>query len=122
MLGELFERIERKSQISHALSSYEALRKKRTTRIVQESAALRKIFHMEDGERQRERDRQLREDEPFEGFPHRWADPCFQKWLFGYDAFEEVENMWPRRKSLSENSSQVDITNDPCNKATCERC
>lgn len=77
---------------------------------------------MEDGERQKERDRQLLEEEPSEGFPHRWADPCFQEWLFGYDAFEEVEKVWPRRKSLSGNASQIDITNGPCNKAVCERC
>ena len=122
VLGELFARIERKAQIPVALSCYEELRKKRTTRVVQESAALRDTFHLENGERQRERDRQLREDEPFEGFPHRWADPCFQKWLFGYDAFGEVEKVWPGRKSLSGNSSQIDITNDAYGKAICERC
>lgn len=51
---------------------------------------------MEDGTRQQERDRQLTEQEPFEGYPNRWADPVFQEWLFGYDAFAEVERAWKR--------------------------
>ena len=71
---------------------------------------------MEDGDKQRERDRQLLEDEPFEGFPNRWADPQFQKWLFGYDAFEEVDKAWPRRESSSCKPYVVDIANGPCNK------
>ncbi len=53
---------------------------------------------MTDGERQQERDRQLTEHEPFEGYPNRWADPVFQEWLFGYDAFTEVDKAWRRYK------------------------
>lgn len=53
---------------------------------------------MTDGERQRERDRQLTEHEPFEGYPNRWADPVFQEYLFGYDAFAEVDMAWERYK------------------------
>lgn len=53
---------------------------------------------MTDGERQQERDRQLIEQEPFEGYPNRWADPVFQEWLFGYDAFVEVDKAWKRYK------------------------
>ena len=51
---------------------------------------------MVDGKRQMERDRQLLEHEPFEGFPNRWADPVFQDWLFGYDAFKEADAAWNR--------------------------
>ncbi len=53
---------------------------------------------MVDGPRQQERDRQLSQHEPFEGYPNRWADPVFQPWLFGYNAFQEVENAWKRYK------------------------
>ena len=53
---------------------------------------------MVDGDRQRERDRQLTQQEPFEGYPNRWADPVFQEWLFGYDAFAEVDQAWKRYK------------------------
>ena len=51
---------------------------------------------MHDGESQSERDRQMLEEEPFEGFPNPWADPIFQDWLFGYDAEKEVEGAWGR--------------------------
>ncbi len=54
---------------------------------------------MTDGERQQERDRQLTEQEPFEGYPNRWADPVFQEYLFGYDAFAEVDMAWKRYKA-----------------------
>ena len=53
---------------------------------------------MVDGDRQQERDRQLLEQEPFKGFPNRWADPVFQKYLFGYDAYVQVDEAWKKYK------------------------
>lgn len=98
VLGALFERIERRSQIADVLLIYERLRKGRTTRIVRGSTATGHIFHLEDGEQQQERDRQLTEQEPCENYPNRWADPVFRNWLFGYDADREVEIAWGRYK------------------------
>ena len=98
VLGALFERVEGRSQIPDILVIFESLRKARTTRVVQGSTALRDIFHMVDGKRQKERDRQLLEDTPFDGYPNRWADPVFQPWLFGYDALKEVDDAWRRYK------------------------
>lgn len=98
VLAALFARIERRSQIADVLLIYERLRKERTTRIVKGSTALRGILHMEDGEQQQERDRQLMELEPCENYPNRWADPVFQNWLFRYDADREVEIAWRRYK------------------------
>lgn len=63
---------------------------------------------MPDGEEQRERDRKLTEFEPFEGYPNRWADPVFQKFLFGYDAEEEVEKAWKKYKAA--NGQQKDTS------------
>ena len=74
---------------SMLLSIYEKLRKPRATRIVQGSAALRNMNHTLDGPGQQQRDETLKR-EPFEGHPNPWADPVFQKWLFGYDVEEEV--------------------------------
>ena len=98
VLGALFERLERRSQIADVLIIYEGLRKGRTTSIVRGSTALRDIFHLEDGEQQQERDRQLTEEEPFENYPNRWADPVFQNRVFRYDADREVEIAWRRYK------------------------
>ncbi|KAI9712613.1 MAG: hypothetical protein M1812_006793 [Candelaria pacifica] len=99
VLGSLFSKIESKTQLRDILTIYENLRKGRTTRVVEGSTALRRIFHMHDGEQQRERDRQLTQEAPFEGYPNRWADPVFQKWLFAYDADKEVEVAWEKYKN-----------------------
>ena len=107
-LGALMERLESPSQIPDILAIYEHLRKNRTTRVVRGSTLFRDIFHMEDSERQRERDRQLGQ-KPFEQFPNRWADPVFQPWLFGYDAYGEVERAWVRYKQGALPESAGDI-------------
>lgn len=98
VLGALFEKIEEKSQLQDVLVIYEAIRKARTTQVVKGSTAYGQIFHMHDGPRQQERDRQLLEQAPFEGYPHRWADPVFQPFLYGYDAHEQVETAWKKYK------------------------
>lgn len=105
ILGALFKHIQYKSEIRDKLIVYEQLRRPRSTRIVEESIVNGGILHMQDGEAQRERDRQLRYDAPFEGYPNRWADPVFQKWLFGYDVFAEVdEERWRYHKTLGSKS------------------
>lgn len=80
------------------LREYERLRKSRTTRVVQGSSALRGVFHMRDGEEQRERDRKLLG--PPEGSPMPWRNPDVQKWLFGYDAEKVVRDAWRRDGTL----------------------
>lgn len=99
VLGALMDKIETKAQLRDVLVIYEKLRKERSTRVVKSSTANREIFHLHDGDRQEERDRQLLEEEPFDGFPNRWADPVFQPWLFGYDALQEVDEAWQTYKA-----------------------
>ncbi|EEP80851.1 conserved hypothetical protein [Uncinocarpus reesii 1704] len=99
VLGAMFEQIEDKSQLSDLLAIYERVRKSRTTRVVRGSTALRDIFHMHDGPGQEERDRVLLNETPFEGFPNRWADPVFQRFLFGYDARAEGMRAWNEYKN-----------------------
>jgi salicylate hydroxylase len=96
VLGELFSKITHRDQLPDILSIYEKLRKPRTTEVVKGSTALRDVFHMHDGPRQQERDRQLTEfqEDPFVGFPNRWRDPVFQEWLFGYDVQTVVGEAW----------------------------
>lgn len=99
VLGHLLEKIESRAQIPDILAIYEAVRKPRTTRVVMGSSQLGyEIFHLHDGPRQRERDRQLIEwqDRPFEGYQNRWRDPVFQKFLFSYDARTVAEEAWAR--------------------------
>ncbi|KAH8588928.1 FAD binding domain-containing protein [Bisporella sp. PMI_857] len=89
-LTALFERLKAKEEIPSVLKKYENIRKARTTRVVKESAEYRLLSHLPDGPEQRVRDARMLNDEPFEGFPNRWADPVFQKWLWGHDAEEAV--------------------------------
>lgn len=99
VLGHLFEKIEKKSQIPDLLAIYESIRKPRTTRVVTSSSHFgSEIFHLHDGPRQRERDRQMIQfnDHPFEGYQNRWRDPVFQEFLYGYDAREVVDEAWAR--------------------------
>ncbi|KAI4181878.1 MAG: hypothetical protein L6R41_006351 [Letrouitia leprolyta] len=99
VLGALFDKLEHTSQLHDALIIYERLRKSRTTAVVKGSTHLQDVFHMPDGPRQQERDWQLTQMEPFEGYPNPWADPVFQPYLFGYDADKEVEEAWAKYKT-----------------------
>lgn len=99
VLGALMEKLESKAQIRDVLVIYEKLRKERSTRVVKGSTQNRNMWHLHDGDRQRERDRQLTQMEPFEGFANPWADPVFQPWLFAYDAHVEVEEAWRTYKA-----------------------
>ncbi|KAF2095114.1 FAD/NAD(P)-binding domain-containing protein [Rhizodiscina lignyota] len=96
VLGHLFEKISQPSQLCDLLVIYEALRKSRTSRVVKAATHGRRVLHLPDGPLQEERDRQLLEETPFEGFPHPWADPVMQEFLYGYDAQKEVDRAWER--------------------------
>lgn len=108
VLTGLFGRITDKSQIHGLLKVYENVRKWRTTQIVQGSTNCRNIFHLPDGEEQKQRDAILKLS-PRKGYGNRWADPVFQKFLFGYDAFKEAEKGW---NSFINNESVSFVHND----------
>lgn len=94
ILSALFTKMHHKSQIPDVLAIYEQVRKPRAILMKERSRAMRDINGMIDGPLQQERDRQLLQDAPFEGYPNPWADPVAQKWMFGYDAYKEGEDAW----------------------------
>ena len=96
VLGHLFSRATHPSQLKDLLLIYEKIRKARTTKVVQTSSLMRDVYHCRDGDVQQERDRQLRDEQPFEDFPNPWADPNLQRFLFGYGAYEEAEQAWKK--------------------------
>ncbi|WQF87618.1 Putative FAD-binding domain, FAD/NAD(P)-binding domain superfamily [Colletotrichum destructivum] len=94
VLGLVLGHLTSKSQLPAALRLYEKLRKARGESIVRETFKQRHDFHMEDGPEQEARDRvflsQLGKE--LKGpFPSRWTCPEVQPWLYGYDAYKEVE-------------------------------
>ncbi|MCJ1310762.1 hypothetical protein MMC25_004429 [Agyrium rufum] len=101
VLGLLFERLKKKSQIPELVRTFEQLRKPRATAMVNGSKAQRGIFHMHDGPAQMQRDAQMLTGIPVSGNPNRWADPDFQEWLFGYDADAAVETAWPTATAVT---------------------
>ena len=68
VLGTLFSKIQRKSQLPYILSIYERLRKPRTTALRSRSQAMRDVYAFDDGPLQQERDRQLQHHAPSDGY------------------------------------------------------
>ena len=93
MLGRLFALSEHPAQIPDLLTIYEHIRRPRTMEVKRRSKEMRATHGFPDGPLQEERDRQMAL-EPFEGYPNAWADPVFQKWLWGYDAVQEADKAW----------------------------
>ncbi|KAH9885035.1 FAD binding domain-containing protein [Xylariomycetidae sp. FL2044] len=95
VLGRLLGHVRSRDQIGEALRRYEKLRKPRGEAIAKEAFGQRESFHMVNGPEQEARDRvflsQLGREEVEAPFPSRWTCPQVQPWLFGYDAYAEVE-------------------------------
>lgn len=114
VLGLLLGTLSRREDLPKALRRYQQLRKARGDSIVKETfkqvrclsplaeprlltmfpLIKRDSFHMPDGPEQEARDaiflsqlgKELRAP-----FPSRWTCPEVQPWLYGYDAFKEVQ-------------------------------
>jgi len=103
VLGFLLGQVKKEKkgeQLPKAAAMYQALRKERGELIAKETFKQREDFHMGDGEKQQARDafmeKCLLDGEPKADFPSRWTCPRVQKWLFGYDAYAEVETAWEK--------------------------
>ncbi|KAH9217397.1 hypothetical protein DL95DRAFT_333990 [Leptodontidium sp. 2 PMI_412] len=89
----------KEGQLRKCAKLYQALRKERGEGIQRETFKQRRDFHLPDGKEQEERDElmlgmlggELKAD-----FPSRWTCPRVQRWLYGYDAYKEVEEAFAR--------------------------
>jgi salicylate hydroxylase len=113
VLGNLFSRISSRKQIGPLLHAYQAIRYDRASATQNASRFNQKIFHLEDGPEQEERDNQMREamhaaqrafrgeaaeqDSAGEGNPNTWADKSKSKIQFSYDADAEAEKWWEEK-------------------------
>ncbi|KAI0121709.1 FAD binding domain-containing protein [Xylariales sp. AK1849] len=94
VLGQLLGHINSKDQLPKALQMYQKLRKTRGDAIVKETFKQRRDFHMPDGPEQEARDEIFLSQlgRKVQGtFPSRWTCPEVQPWIYGYDAYKEVE-------------------------------
>ena len=93
VLGELFSKLTNALQVPAILSTYERLRKPRTTRVVQGSLKQGGTVKLHDGDKQRERDHLLTMP-GLDEYPVPITSPKFRDWLQRYDAFAEVKKAW----------------------------
>jgi salicylate hydroxylase len=96
MLQNFLGRCGSRTQVLDALAVFEGVRKPRTTKIKHRSQEMRRIHAFSEGPLMEERDRQLREHEPFDGYPAQWADPVLQSYMWGYDVWKEADAAWAR--------------------------
>ena len=94
VLSTFFDEMTDISQIPDILSMYEQLRKPRAMKIKHRSRKMLVTHSYPDGPLQEERDRQLTQNEPFEGYPAAWGDPVLQEYMWGYDALEDAAKVW----------------------------
>ena len=81
----------REEQLKRVRGVYEVLRKERGEKIRKETWLQREEFHLDDGEEQRARDQRYAEK------GSRWTDwEGTAGWVFGYDAYEEVEKAFEK--------------------------
>ena len=96
VLGGLLAGVRRRDQLKQAVELFEKVRKARSEAISRETFYQRYQFHMPDGSEQEERDKlfesQLGKEENDVKFPSRWTCPEVQPWLYGYDAYREVDD------------------------------
>ncbi|KAK0650578.1 FAD-dependent monooxygenase OpS4 [Lasiodiplodia hormozganensis] len=98
VLGRVLAGVRGGSSLPRALRLFQRLRKARGEAIVRETFKQRASFHMPDGPEQVARDELFLSKLGKEidcAFPSRWTCPEVQPWLYGYDAWREVDNaLW----------------------------
>ena len=121
VLGNLLSRLSCKSQIPLLLKVYQDLRLPRTAEVQKSSTLNQRIFHLPDGEEQRQRDSDMRKAMyrdpwflgqehgyemkesdwmPSDTNPNQWADKTKSQNLFGYDADDVVDRWWIQGEAI----------------------
>jgi salicylate hydroxylase len=85
--------------VSSLLQVYEKLRKMRTTTNVKGAEANRYMYHLEDGDEQRQRDADLRSHDWTRPTRWRWVNRTAQDELLGHDVMAESDEEYKVWKS-----------------------
>lgn len=100
VLGEVLKLVPDGSakSINKALEVYESVRKQRAETLVGLAAASGKAMHLDEGEAQKERDRQFAALKNGTGpVPDKWADADVQKIVYGFDCVKVAAESFPDR-------------------------
>jgi salicylate hydroxylase len=81
------------AELLKALLNYEKCRISRTCRIVARGSHQGYLYHLNDGEEQEERDRELQRVPTREGEALVWRDPGVAPWLLSYDHLIDVSSI-----------------------------
>jgi hypothetical protein len=92
-LTELIRQKPSRAEMPALLATYTAMRLPRVRKAREQSQAMRYSCQLPDGVEQQERDRRFKEEHPpLVGFPNPWADPAWQKLIWGYDIKRQMWN------------------------------
>lgn len=95
-LAELFGHVRSRSQIPDALGVFQDIRQARCQDIARRAAEAAEVWALTDGPAQQQRDREMLEDEPFDGYPNPFSDPKLQESLYGYDVAKAAREAWEK--------------------------
>lgn len=94
VLAEVLARVPdtQPATISRALRTYEAMRKERTSTLVEMAAFSGRQLHLGEGKAREERDRLFREHHRDKkgSIPDKWASPDVQQMIYGHDCVKEA--------------------------------
>lgn len=94
VLAEVLSRVPdaKPSTVSRALKTYEALRKDRTTTLVDMALYSGRQLHLGEGKAKEERDRQFREHNRDKkgAIPDKWASPDVQRMIYAHDCVQDA--------------------------------
>lgn len=105
VLGECLSRLPNDPSISkasatfiahkrHALDVFQKCRKARTKMVVERGNLQQYLYHLHDGEEQRQRDAKMQMVPTPEGEALAWRDPGLAPKLLGYDHIADVGSVW----------------------------
>lgn len=94
-LAEALNLIVGSVSLSETLELWESERLQRTSQMQRASLINGKLWHFADGPEQQARDNAMRpevEGRHFISSPNQWSDPVTQRWCYGYDAEQAIED------------------------------
>ena len=101
-LAESLRMVSTKGELEEAVRIYEEVRQTRTRLVHESSYRHAYTVHLPDGPEQMARDAAMADEVAGVHFiqsPNQWSDPTTQRWAYGYDAAEAIQEAWDESRS-----------------------